>query len=54
MHTPEIVDESMKITKYTAGRPMAAHLFWFFGCFICGVWLCFVILVRYKIEYRLK
>ena len=23
-------------------------LFWFFGGFRCGGWLCFVILVRYK------
>ena len=31
-----------------AGRPKAALLFWFLGGFRSGVWLCFVILVRYK------
>ena len=28
--------------------PRAALLFWFYGGFRCGVWLCFVVLVRYK------
>ena len=35
-------------SNFIAGRPEAALLFWFFGGFRCGVWLCFVILVRYK------
>ena len=39
-------------SNFIAGRPKAALLFWFFGDFICGGWLCFVILVRYKIENR--
>ena len=35
-------------SNFIAGRPKAALLFWFFGGFSCDVWLCFVILVRYK------
>ena len=33
-----------------AGRPKAAHLFWFFGDFRCVVPLFIVILVIYKYE----
>ena len=35
-------------SNFIAGRPKTALLFWVFGGFRCGVWLCFVILVRYK------
>ena len=35
-------------SNFIASRLNAALLFWFFGGFRCGVWLCFVILVRYK------
>ena len=35
-------------SKFIAGRPKAALLFWLFGGFRCVIWLCFVILVRYK------
>ena len=35
-------------SNFIDGRPNAALLFWFFGGFRCGVWLCFVILLRYK------
>ena len=34
--------------NFIAGRPKVAFLFWAFGGFSCGVWLSFVILVRYK------
>ena len=33
---------------FIAGRPKAAHLFWFFGDFRCGVLVFMVILVIYK------
>ena len=35
-------------SDFIAGRPKAALLFWFFCGFRCGLWLCFVILFRYK------
>ena len=35
-------------SNFIAGRPKVALLFWFFVGFRCSVWLCFVILVRYK------
>ena len=35
-----------------AGRPKAAHLFWFFGDFRCGVLLFMIILVTYKYTNR--
>ena len=35
------------ISNFNAGLPKAALLFWLFGGFRCGVWLYFVILVRY-------
>ena len=35
-------------SNFIAGRHTAALLFWFFGGFRCGMWSCFVILVRYK------
>ena len=37
-------------SNFIAGCPKAALLFWIFGGFRCGVWLCFVILVRHKIR----
>ena len=37
-------------SNFTAGRPKAAPLFWFFGDFRCGVLLFMAILVIY--EYR--
>ena len=33
------------LSNFTAGRPKAALLFWFFGDFRCGVLLFLVILV---------
>ena len=33
-------------SNFIAGSPKAALLFWFFGGYRCGVWLCFVFLVR--------
>ena len=35
-------------SNFIIGRPKAALLFWYIGGFRYGVWLCFVILVRYK------
>ena len=34
-------------SNFIAGRPKAALLFCVLGDFRCGVWLCFIILVRY-------
>ena len=39
-------------SKFIAGRPKAALLFWFFGGFGCGVPLLIVILVIYKYKIR--
>ena len=46
----ELVDRKLVEAPsiFIAGRPKAALLFWFFGGFRCGVWLCFVILIRNK------
>ena len=41
-------------SNFIAGRPEAALLFWFFGCFRCGVLLFIVSLVIYKYKNRLK
>ena len=38
--------------NFIAGRPKAAHLFWFFGGFRCGVPLFINILVIYKYKNR--
>ena len=35
-------------SNFIAGRPKVALLLWFYGGFRCGVWVCLVILVRYK------
>ena len=35
-------------SNFIAGRSKPALLFWFFDGFRCDVWLCFVVLVRYK------
>ena len=34
--------------NFITSRPKAAFLFWFFGGLRCGMWLCIVILVRFK------
>ena len=39
-------------SKFIAGRPKAALLFWFFGDFRCDVPLFIVILVIYKYKNR--
>ena len=36
-------------SNFIVGRPKAALLFLLFGGLRCVIWLCFVILVRYKI-----
>ena len=38
----------MVSSNFITGRPKEALLFWFFGTIRCGVWLCFVIVSRYK------
>ena len=38
--------------NFIAGRPKAALLFWFFGCFRCGVPLFIVMLVIYYYTNR--
>ena len=39
-------------SKFIAGRPKVAPLFWFFGDFRCGVMIFTVILVIYKYKNR--
>ena len=34
-------------SSFIAGCPKAALMLWFFGVFICGVWLFIVLLVRH-------
>ena len=41
-------------SNFIAGRLKAALLFCFFGGFRCGVWLIFVILVRYNNTKHVK
>ena len=43
---------STHTSNFIAGRSKTALLFWFFSGFRCGVWLFFVILVRYKNRNR--